>query len=202
MKALKTIGTVLNVVITVVLVVIILGASVLAITARRSPDKIPTVMGRKVLTVLSGSMEPRIHTGDVIIVNPLRATDEIKEGDVVTFRVKDKPDMLITHRIVGTILVNGKPLAFTTKGDANDSPDLSPIGRDQVLGKYQSRVLYAGYLTQFMHKPIGIVVLLILPGVILIGSEVRKIYLTLAEAEAQKAKAQAAQAAGGDRSEP
>ena len=88
-------------------------------------DRIPAVFDYKVLSVLSGSMEPAIRTGDVIIVEPLRPEHEIREGDVITFRAADAPDMLITHRVIGIVSVNGEPAAYVTKGDANEAPDLS-----------------------------------------------------------------------------
>lgn len=179
---------VLNAVVTVLLVLVIAAAAYLAFSARFSGDKTPTVAGNKVLTVLSGSMEPAIHTGDVIIVRPLAAGDEIKEGDVITYRTKEKADMLITHRVMGIVSVNGVPKAYVTKGDANDSQDLSTVARDQVMGIYQWRVPYFGYFSNFLHKPMGIVICVIVPGVILIGHELVKIWKLLAEAEAAKAQ--------------
>lgn len=179
---------VLNYAVTAVLILVIAAAAFLAFSARFSKDKIPTVAGHKVLTVLSGSMEPNIHTGDVIVIRPYTPADEIKEGDVITFRTKEKADMLITHRVVGTVNVNGVPQVYVTKGDANDSEDLSTVGKDQVVGVYQARVPYFGYVSNFLHKPIGIILCVVLPGVILLGLEFRKIYQILAEAEAAKAK--------------
>lgn len=178
----------LNVLVTVVLVLVIAAAAFLAFSARFSKDKIPTVAGHKVLTVLSGSMEPAIHTGDVVIIRPITPADEIKEGDVITFRTKEKADMLITHRVMGTVNVNGVPKAYVTKGDANDSEDLSTVARDQVVGIYQWRVPYFGYVSNFMHKPVGIILCVVLPGLLLIGIEFVKIWKILAEAEAAKAK--------------
>lgn len=178
----------LNFTVTLALILVIAAAALLAFSARFSKDKIPTVAGHKVLTVLSGSMEPAIHTGDVIVVRPYNQGDEIKEGDVITFRTKEKADMLITHRVMGVVSVNGTPQAYVTKGDANDSEDLSTVGKDQVVGIYQWRAPYFGYVSDFLHKPRGIILCVVLPGLILIGAEFRKIYKILAEAEAAKAK--------------
>jgi signal peptidase len=185
---LKRLLKVLNVVLTVALVGVVLSTIFLAISARRSSDSIPTVSGNKVLTVLSGSMEPKIHTGDVIIVKPLLASDEVREGDIITFRTQEKADMLITHRVVGVVSVNGKAAAYVTKGDSNDSQDLSTVGRDQLVGRYSWRVPYFGYVASFLRKPVGIVLVIILPGLFVIGTEVRKMWLLLAEAETAAAK--------------
>lgn len=186
---------ILNGAITVALLLAIAAAGTLAFTARRSPDGVPTVLGHKVLAVVSGSMEPAINTGDVIIVKPVAAEQEVRDGDIVTFRVQDKPDMMVTHRVVGTVKVNGTPVAYVTKGDANLDRDLSTIARDQIVGTFRWRILYFGYLSAFLRKPIGIVFVVILPGLVLVGLEFRKMWQILSEAE--KAKAEAA-AEGGE----
>lgn len=172
-------------------------AAFVGISARAANDKFPTVMGHKVLTVLSGSMEPAISTGDVIIVKPLTPEDSIKEGDIITFRTKEKQDMLITHRVMGAVLINGEPRAYVTKGDANKSEDLGTVSREQVMGIYKWRVPYFGYVVDLMHQPKGIIALLVIPGAILIGSEFIKIWKLLGEAETAKKNAAAD---GGDSS--
>jgi signal peptidase I len=187
---------VLNVLVNVALVLIIGLGSVMGLLSRRSPDGIPTVAGRKVLSVLSGSMEPAVHTGDVIIVKPLAGGEEVHQGDIITFRTKEKADMLITHRVIGVVLVNGKPVAYTTKGDANSVPDSDVVMREQLVGRYQWRILYFGYVAAFLHSKVGIALCVILPGLLLIGLEFRKIWKALAEEEA--AKAASATAAGGE----
>jgi len=189
---------ILSVAINVILILTIGAASILAFTARRSRDGIPTVLGHKVLAVISGSMEPAVHTGDVIIVRPLTAGQVPADGDIITFRSKDKPDMLITHRVVGTVKINGEPRAFVTKGDANDAMDLSAVSIEQVVGRYAWRVPYFGYVSSFLHKPLGIVLFVILPGIVLVGLELRKMWKAVNEAEAAKAAAGRAQAAPTD----
>ena len=175
MKLVKLAGRFLSGVLTAVLVVVLVATVALAISARRSADGLQTVLGYKVLSVLSGSMEPAIKTGDVIIVEPLKSDQEIAEGDVITFRAPDSPDMLITHRVVGIVSVNGEPAAYVTKGDNNDSIDLTPVQRSQVVGIQRWRIPYYGYLSNFMRRPLGIILCVIAPGLVLIGMEVRKI---------------------------
>ncbi|MFZ5643575.1 MAG: signal peptidase I [Bacillota bacterium] len=184
----KKLLNIINVAVTVVLVIVIAVTAFLAFSSRLSKDKMPTLAGHKVLTVLSGSMEPAIYTGDAIIIRPLAPEEAIREGDVITFRTREKADMLITHRVEGIVSVNGVPKAYVTKGDANDSQDLSTVSREQVVGIYKWRLPYFGYVSDFLHKPIGIVICVVIPGLILIGAEFVKIWKLLAEAEAAKAK--------------
>jgi len=183
LKLVKLAGRFLSGVLTAVLVVVLVATVALAISARRSADGLQTVLGYKVLSVLSGSMEPAIKTGDVIIVEPLKSDQEIAEGDVITFRAPDSPDMLITHRVVGIVSVNGEPAAYVTKGDNNDSIDLTPVQRSQVVGIQRWRIPYYGYLSNFMRRPLGIILCVIAPGLVLIGMEVRKIMQLVMEEE-------------------
>lgn len=187
----------LNYLVTSVLVLIIGASLFLSLSGRRSPDRIPTVAGKKVLNVLSGSMEPAISAGDVIIIRPLAPKEELKEGDVVTYKATNTKgatqQMLITHRVIGILSVNDKPTAYMTKGDANDSKDLHPISRDQVVGVYVGRIPYFGYLAGFLRTPLGVILLLVIPGLLVIAGEVRKIYVILSEEEQKKAKAEAQQ---------
>lgn len=199
--SLRLAGKIFNYVLTTLLVVLVLLASFLTISARSSTDRVPTIAGHKVLNVLSGSMAPAIRTGDVIVVRPLLPGEVPKEGDVITYRVQGETarnrEMMITHRVMGTVLVNGKPVAFATKGDANDSPDETPVALQAIVGVYRFRVPFFGYVAYFVRQPVGIVLMLVVPGLFLIGTELRKVYKILLEAEAQEKAKKAARLAGG-----
>jgi signal peptidase I len=79
--------------------------------------------GMRPLVVRSGSMEPTIRTGSMVLVKRLEAAD-IKVGDVLTV---ERPDHTrVTHRVVA-IEHNGVTALLTLKGDANEDPDPVPI---------------------------------------------------------------------------
>ncbi len=85
------------------------------------------------MIVLSGSMEPGIRIGDIVVVK--KTQQEPRIGDVVAYKYSG---MIILHRVIN---VTGNQLV--TKGDANDAPD-NPITVKQVLGKLYLHVPYAG----------------------------------------------------------
>lgn len=189
---------ILNGLITAALILLIAAGSFLGFAARRSGDRLPSVAGHKVLTVISGSMEPTIHTGDIIIVQPLAdPAAEVKDGDIITYHAADDAGMLITHRVTGTLLVGGEAVAFGTKGDANESADSSVVTPEQIVGRYRWRIPYFGYVTTFIRQPVGVVLFLIVPGLVLIGLEFRKMWQAVSAEEKARA-AKAAQAEGGD----
>jgi signal peptidase len=78
---------------------------------------LPFAGGARPYTVMSGSMEPAIDTGDVVIVRFIRPADA-RLGDVVTFDDPRHSGRLITHR-VRAMSYRGDRLRFVTKGDAN-----------------------------------------------------------------------------------
>jgi signal peptidase I len=176
-----------NILLTVILIVVLVVGGAYAITAKRSADGNPTMAGYKLMTVLSGSMEPAIHVGDVIIARTASPADEIREGDVITYRTRENPNMLITHRVISITKTAGRT-TYLTKGDNNPGADTAGVTPDQLVAMYRWRLPYFGYLVQFIRKPLGIVLFVILPGLYLIGMELRKMWQTLSAAEAAKAR--------------
>ena len=86
----------------------------------------------KARIVLTGSMEPAISAGDVIITTPItRKVPMI--NDVVAYQAKrfNGEDVAVfSHRIIGGDIENG----FIMKGDANKSPDPQKPKGEDILG--------------------------------------------------------------------
>lgn len=121
--------------------------------------------------VLSGSMEPAIRVGSVIVLRP---QDEYFEGDIVTFGEDTRGRIPTTHRIIASRIQNGTTF-FTTKGDANDDPDTREITESDIRGKVLFSMPLLGYAIDFAKKPLGFWLLIIIPGGIIILDEIRKI---------------------------
>lgn len=124
----------------------------------------------KLYTVQSGSMEPVIHTGSLIFSKPF---DDYNKGDIVTKKGRGT-DTTVTHRIIEKREENGQIL-FVTKGDANDSADTGGTRKDEVLGKMIVKIPLLGYLIAFARTTRGFIILVIIPAVIVIYSEMIKI---------------------------
>ncbi len=78
-------------------------------------------MPMPVSVISSGSMEPALSKGDMIIWVPCRAED-VKVGDVIVFKSYINENLIISHRVVKIEYRNGEP-TFVTKGDNNPSTD-------------------------------------------------------------------------------
>ncbi|MEA3272201.1 MAG: signal peptidase I [Patescibacteria group bacterium] len=135
---------------------------------------IPIPGNYKILIVESGSMEPAIKTGSVVIVKPQK---DYQPKDVITFKGAGK-DGTITHRIVDIEVITGKT-QYITKGDANNAEDSSKTPKTEVIGKVLTSAPYVGYLLAEAKKPIGFTILVILPCLIIIFGEIRKIIIEL-----------------------
>ncbi len=133
----------------------------------------PITGNYKLLTVLSGSMEPAIHTGSIVIVKP---ASDYKIGDVITFGPNTKTQTPTSHRIFD-IKVQGGQSVYITKGDANNGPDQKEIQKKDIIGKVFFDVPYAGYAVAGAQKPWGFAALIILPALIIIGDQAKKIWL-------------------------
>ncbi|MCL5435666.1 MAG: signal peptidase I [Patescibacteria group bacterium] len=126
----------------------------------------------KTFVVLSGSMEPAIKTGSVVVVWPEK---EYKIGDIITFGPVTKTQPPFTHRIVEIRVQSGSPV-YVTKGDANESKDQREVSQNSVLGKVVFNIPYLGYAVNEAKKPLGFMVIIVVPAVIIIYDELRKIW--------------------------
>ncbi len=133
----------------------------------------PSLLGFESFVVLSGSMEPAIHVGDVAVVQPARATD-LKVGDIVTYRTPQQPDVVVTHRVVGISTDDQGKLQFQTRGDANNVPDQVAVDQGAVLGRVAYAIPRAGYLVNFSKSNEGKLLLIAVPGLLLLVDYARE----------------------------
>ncbi len=85
--------------------------------------------------VLTGSMEPEIRPGDLLLVRSFGREEEIyalEAGDVVGFR---RGEIIITHRIMEVCCDEYGNLSFVTKGDNNASADVGTVAPNELTGK-------------------------------------------------------------------
>jgi signal peptidase len=129
--------------------------------------------------VLSGSMNPQFDTGSLIAVKDA-APKDIKAGDIITFKTTDDAKMIITHRVMAINNVNGK-LNFITKGDANDARDEAPVTEDRLIGQAVYWIPNVGYVTEFAKTKKGVFMMIIIPGALVLGGEILKLYRYAAE---------------------
>jgi signal peptidase len=134
----------------------------------------PLAVGGRTFAVLSGSMQPTLHVGDLVLEKKVSATD-IQVGDVVTFRDPDDAGRLITHRVRRVAIESGT-VRVTTKGDANLSVERWTVATDGSVGRAVGRVPKVGYLLVWTRSPAGRMLLIVLPACLLGISQLWRIW--------------------------
>src|SRR3990167_8587988 len=133
---------------------------------------IAPVGGNKSLIVRSGSMQPTIAVGDLITAKPQQ---EYKVGDIVAFKDPLKSSVLVTHRIIGQEVQNGK-IYFKTKGDGNENADFNLVSKENVIGRADISIKGVGKLLAFTKTNTGFGAVVILPALLVIVFEIINIF--------------------------
>ncbi len=119
--------------------------------------------GIRLYHVRSGSMGELLPVGSVCFVSTYSRYENIKAGDVISFRVSE--DILVTHR-AERITDDG----IITKGDRNTNDDPDPVTKDNYIGKTVFAIPRIGRIFGFLHTVRGmlllggIVILLVISG--------------------------------------
>ncbi len=99
----------------------------------------PALIGWQPTTVMTGSMEPRLTPGDVVVSRPV-ASGEVRTGKILLAGDPDQPGHLRMHRYVE----DGPGGTLVTKGDANPQQDSTPLERSAVHGVAFLRIPFVG----------------------------------------------------------
>ena len=131
-------------------------------------------LGYRTFAVLSGSMEPNIHTGDAVVDKPIRPLDA-RVGDVVTFKDPGRGGELVTHRL-RSIRPNGATVAMVTKGDANTAVERWNVPVNGSVGRVTYRLPHLGRAMAAVRGRYGRLLLIALPALLLGLYELTRIW--------------------------
>ena len=139
--------------------------------------------------IVSGSMEPIIKIRDAVVTRRVDSINDIKKGDVVTYRAMDESyyGILITHRVVDIQNKDNKTI-FITKGDHNETVDRSPIEFGQITGKVVMRIPKVGYIKYFLVSSYGWIIAIVIPSFIIIGYDIFKLVRNVEKSYKEKKK--------------
>ena len=122
-------------------------------------------VGWSVDAIISGSMEPALSVGSLVVTRPIDPED-IRVGDIITFSPIEINDIKITHRVIG--IEKSLTTRFFTKGDANPKHDPFKVTPSNLVGKICLIIPFLGNFTQFLKTPIGFASSIILPSIIVL----------------------------------
>lgn len=144
----------------------------LALVAVAANIKLP--QGYGFFVVQSGSMEPAIPVASVVLTKPTAdfaaplPLPRFFKGDVITF---SSGSSLVSHRVVKTVEKDGQ-FFYETKGDANQEADQTLVAEKSVVGKVKLTVPYLGRFVNFAKQPLGYFLMILIPALYVILSEI------------------------------
>src|SRR3989344_1992438 len=144
-----------------------LGVSILSVAILLLLNHFKIIETVKPFVVMSGSMNPAVKLGSVVIVKP---ESSYRPGDIITYAPDGNKENPITHRIVFRKFPEGpagEPV-YITAGDANDDFDSVQVGPANVIGRVQFSIPYLGYLVSLAKQPYGFILFVIVPATIVI----------------------------------
>jgi len=153
----------------VLMVLLILVGIVVAVSV------LPIRNNFKILSVMSGSMQPKIPVGSIVVIKPAQ---EYVVGNIVTFKNNSqrKKDDYTTHRIVDVQDASDSSKLYITKGDANDSNDSERVEPRRIIGKYLFQIKWLGYLLVYIKTLPGLILIIIIPSAIIVYEEFKKMH--------------------------
>lgn len=100
------------------------------------------------IAIASGSMEPQIKKGDIVIIDKKNNKKDYKKGQIIAYK---KDENIIVHRIVKKVKLNDSYIYYT-KGDANENIDDLLIKEKMIIGKVNHKISYIGYPTVWLSE--------------------------------------------------
>ena len=116
-------------------------------------------LGYRPIAVVSGSMEPGISVGDVVLYER-HDLSGIEEGKVIVFDDPTIEGGTIIHRVVGIDPDTGW---LQTKGDANNSNDSTWVTEDDIKGVGRVLVPFVGFPAAWIQtgRPVPAIALVV-----------------------------------------
>lgn len=152
-------------------VIVLLSIYLLFVMIQRFTNN-ASILGYRVFTVATGSMEPVYNVNDVILVKDV-VPSTLKVGDDIAYlgnrdAVKG---LIVTHRIIKIEKLDDGKVHYTLKGVNNKYEDPS-ITEDQILGKVVGKTYVVSFINHVVKNIYGFFFLVFCPLVLVIFLEI------------------------------
>lgn len=155
----------INIIIYIFLLPILIYNLSLIIQSVLKPYETPNFLGIKTYVIISGSMQPELKIGDIVVVKKITQED-LKVDDIISFR---HGQSVITHRISRIIEEDGER-KYITKGDFNNAEDSESVTYNNIEGKVIRSVPQFGKIALMLQDKIVIIFLIIVLYIYLVYS--------------------------------
>lgn len=159
--------------------------------------------GYRFFYVITGSMEPTIEAGSLIIIKKVDP-ETLEEGDIIAYISRDPAiyGMVNTHRVVKIYEDEERGgREFTTKGDANNEVDILRVTPGDIQGKvirYSNSAKWLSIFLVFINTKAGFFVVVLVPVMMFTVFSVRGFVKEFQKAALDAAKAAIEKAEKGD----
>lgn len=156
-RILKTLcRTIQNIIIILIILFVLIALTTIAF------PKSSGFLGYKIYTVVSGSMEPELNIGDVMLVKDV-PSESINIGDIVVYQglAEQFRGRIITHKVVNKVYTDGE-FIFTTKGTTNVLED-PKVSEEQIYGKVIYVMIIPSLIRKAMNSMVGFIFIIGLP---------------------------------------
>lgn len=116
--------------------------SIVGVLNQKKTGELFFFFGYRPVVIMSGSMEPEIQTGAIVIT---QKTKDIKKGDIMFFESED--GVSVIHRCIEI-----KDGEYITKGDNNKIKDFEPVKKEQIYGKVVFKMNFLSKITKPILK--------------------------------------------------
>lgn len=148
---------VLTVIVYILLIPLLIYNLSLIFQAVLKPNETPSFLGIKTYVIVSGSMQPELDIGDIVVVKDVEE-NELQKGDIISFR---EGQNVVTHRII-EIENKDNQEQFKTKGDNNNSVDNNPVKMDAIEGKVITAIPLIGNIALILQGKLTIILIVII----------------------------------------
>lgn len=119
-----------------------------------TPNKTPSFFGIKTYVIVSGSMQPELNIGDMVVVKEVNDS-ELMIGDIISYR---NGQNVVTHRIYKIYYTDGQK-NYITKGDYNNVEDSVILTINSIEGKVINKLSGIGNITLFLQSKYSIIII-------------------------------------------
>ena len=184
-KAFKIINKIKNILLTVILVLLVI--VVVASVFIKATGNTPSIGGYMLFRVATGSMEPEIMIGDVILVKEPSDYSAIAVGDVVTYESRSgvTAGRPVTHKVIKAPYEDNGEWYLQTQGVANDIPD-EEINAEQLLGVMVVKIPFLKELYSFFLTPWGLLTIIALIIIAFAGEFINVVKIVGAKPDDEK----------------
>ena len=184
-EKIKQIFKIIKGIVNIVVVLMVLAFVLLVCLQRFSDNKI-SFLNYRMFTVVTGSMEPRYKIGDVLIAKE-KDPSEIKIGDAISYLATkgEIKNNVVTHEVVNITKDEDGAYLFHSKGLINLVED-PVVHEDQLYGVVVYKTKILSFVRKIISTDIGMLLLIIIPILYIIISEMIAILIEKEEKRRQK----------------